>query len=193
MVNFAKLLHDALGIESPKAFVIWFAIFGFFVFGVLGFLVSKAYQGDLRRQAESKTNVTALPVTPAPIAETRRPAVGRITDSKDITIKGLRGYGDVDGFVISHSSGIKVFDAQVIASSIDQYQELKARLTDHAGNATKIKKDFVWYRRQMALASVPASDIAKLKPVEREFRKVASNKTATLALLQQLRPVPRKK
>jgi hypothetical protein len=130
---------------------------------------------------------------PTPLPDNRRPAVVRITNSEDGEVKGVRGYGDIDGVVVDHSSNIKVTDVQVVAPSSSKFEELKARINEHAGFATKIKKDFVWYRKQMALASSSDSDIERVKKVEKEFKNIASDRNATLALLQKLRPVLPKK
>jgi hypothetical protein len=71
MVNFAKLLHSAFGVESPRAFVILFAISGAIAFGCIGYLVSRAYKEDLRRQEESKAAPMAAAV--APSSQTTKP------------------------------------------------------------------------------------------------------------------------
>jgi len=44
MLEIAKLIYDAIGIESPKKFIVVCAIFGAIVFSGLGWLIAKGAQ-----------------------------------------------------------------------------------------------------------------------------------------------------
>ena len=50
MVELAKLIHDAIGIESPRTFIAVFAISGALIFGVLGWLVDHGYRVKIREE-----------------------------------------------------------------------------------------------------------------------------------------------
>jgi hypothetical protein len=60
LLELAKLIHDAIGIESPRKFVVFFSLFGALLFASLGWLVDKGYRVKLRREAQS------IPVLQAP-------------------------------------------------------------------------------------------------------------------------------
>jgi hypothetical protein len=51
MLEWAKAIHEAIGIESPRAFVAVFAILGFFLFGCAGWLIDRGYRVKLKEQA----------------------------------------------------------------------------------------------------------------------------------------------
>jgi hypothetical protein len=73
MLDFAKLVHEVIGIESPRTFIAAFALFGLLFFGVLGWLVDKGYRVKLRESARVANAVSpgksptgeALPVSAA--------------------------------------------------------------------------------------------------------------------------------
>jgi hypothetical protein len=66
MLELAKLIHDAIGIESPRKFIALFAIAGFVLFGCLGWLVDKGYRAQLREQSTlpPSVNTTTGPLSP---------------------------------------------------------------------------------------------------------------------------------
>jgi hypothetical protein len=50
MLDLAKAIHEAIGIESPRAFIAVFALVGLFLFAGLGWIVDKGYRVRLREQ-----------------------------------------------------------------------------------------------------------------------------------------------
>ncbi len=59
MLEIAKLIYDAIGIESPRKFIVVCAIFGAIAFAGLGWLIAKGAQAKIRETqsvpATSKT------------------------------------------------------------------------------------------------------------------------------------------
>ncbi len=51
MLDLAKVVHDAIGIESPRTFIAIFAVIGLLSFGGLGWLIDKGYRVRLRQGA----------------------------------------------------------------------------------------------------------------------------------------------
>lgn len=51
MLDWAKAFHEAIGIESPKAFIVLFAVIGLVLFGLAGWLIDKGYRVKLHEQA----------------------------------------------------------------------------------------------------------------------------------------------
>ena len=74
MLEFAKLVHEAIGIESPRAFVALWAIVGLVIFGCIGWLVDKGYRVKLQEQAAHAASTVAPrftgsnPISPLPPA-----------------------------------------------------------------------------------------------------------------------------
>ncbi|MGO9516610.1 MAG: hypothetical protein ACLPND_06155 [Candidatus Korobacteraceae bacterium] len=66
MLELAKLIHDAIGIESPRKFMAVCAIAGFVIFGCLGWLIDKGYRAKLMEQSKAPpyVNVTNGPESP---------------------------------------------------------------------------------------------------------------------------------
>jgi hypothetical protein len=53
MLDLAKLIHQAIGIESPRKFIVVCALFGAVIFASLGWLIDKGYRAKLREDAAS--------------------------------------------------------------------------------------------------------------------------------------------
>ena len=67
MLDWAKAIHEAIGIDSPRSFIAVFAVVGLLVFGALGWIVDKGYRVKLREQAVRPASVSsALPASAAP-------------------------------------------------------------------------------------------------------------------------------
>lgn len=64
MLEWAKVIHEAIGIENPKVFITLFALLGFLVFGTIGWIIDKGYRARLRQQFE--THSSAAPTNPQP-------------------------------------------------------------------------------------------------------------------------------
>jgi hypothetical protein len=61
MFNFAKALYEAFGIESPKLFIIGFALFGAVLFGLFGWVLDRGYRNGLRERSRAEpTSVQRL-------------------------------------------------------------------------------------------------------------------------------------
>lgn len=71
MLEIAKIVHEAIGIQSPRVFIAVFALFGFLVFGGVGWLIDKGYRVKLQETTPSipTTNPTvSQPVqSPSPM------------------------------------------------------------------------------------------------------------------------------
>lgn len=52
MLDFAKLVHEAIGIESPKLFIASFALVGLLLFGTIGWLIDCGYREKLRQSSD---------------------------------------------------------------------------------------------------------------------------------------------
>ena len=70
MIEFAKTVHQAIGIESPRLFILVFALIGTVIFGGLGWMIDRGYRVSLRQHAAvlSNTGVDAAATTPPPSA-----------------------------------------------------------------------------------------------------------------------------
>jgi hypothetical protein len=51
MLDLAKLIHEAIGIESPRLFIAFFALFGLLGFGALGWIIDRGYRVKLQEQS----------------------------------------------------------------------------------------------------------------------------------------------
>ncbi|MGD0793325.1 MAG: hypothetical protein ABR920_16270 [Terriglobales bacterium] len=60
MLDWAKAIHQAVGIESPRLFILIFACLGFFLFGSVAWIIDHGYRVKLREEH------AALSVNPAP-------------------------------------------------------------------------------------------------------------------------------
>jgi hypothetical protein len=58
MFDLAKLIHEAIGIESPKAFIALFALVGLVMFGSLGWLIERGYRAKLKEQDRTQALVS---------------------------------------------------------------------------------------------------------------------------------------
>ena len=59
MVDLAKLIHEAIGIESPKAFIALFALLGLITCSSLGWLVDGGYRAKLKEQDRTQASVSS--------------------------------------------------------------------------------------------------------------------------------------
>jgi hypothetical protein len=60
ILDWAKAIHEAIGIESPKLFIGLFAVVGLLLFGLTGWVIDRGYRVRLREQI-----VHAAPSAPA--------------------------------------------------------------------------------------------------------------------------------
>lgn len=63
MLDFAKLVHEAIGIESPRAFITVFALVGLLFFGGIGWLVDKGYRTKLEETERATKQQVSTPDT----------------------------------------------------------------------------------------------------------------------------------
>jgi len=61
MLEWAKALHEAIGIQSPKVFVLVFAFGGFIVAGFVGWMIDKGYRVKM---AQEKPKVEQAAIVP---------------------------------------------------------------------------------------------------------------------------------
>src|SRR5689334_20264006 len=52
MLEFAKLVHDAIGIENPRTFIAVFALVGFLLFGTVGWLLDRGYRAQIKNESQ---------------------------------------------------------------------------------------------------------------------------------------------
>lgn len=57
MLEWAKVIHEAIGIEFPRLFMVTFALFGMLTFGCAGWLVDQSYRVKLRDETTKAANV----------------------------------------------------------------------------------------------------------------------------------------
>ena len=55
MLEIAKLIHDAIGIESPRKFILVCALVGAVLFACIGFLIDKSYRAKLKEEAKTSS------------------------------------------------------------------------------------------------------------------------------------------
>ena len=67
MLELAKLIHDAIGIESPRRFIAVCAFVGFVIFGCLGWLIDKGYRAKLTEQSKPATSVNTTNGPQSPV------------------------------------------------------------------------------------------------------------------------------
>jgi hypothetical protein len=80
MLEWAKAIHQAIGIESPIRFILTFAVVGFLIFGAAGWIVDRGYRNQLR-QEQAKQPSGNTPAEPAPLAqrtESSQPKVAKL-------------------------------------------------------------------------------------------------------------------
>jgi hypothetical protein len=61
MLELAKAIHQAIGIDSPRAFIALFALLGFLFFGGLGWIIDRGYRIKVR---EEKVQAAAINTPP---------------------------------------------------------------------------------------------------------------------------------
>lgn len=73
MLDWAKAIHDAIGIESPRLFIAVFAFIGLILFGITGWFIDRGYRVKLKEQSvqaaakpivPEQAKVAATPATP---------------------------------------------------------------------------------------------------------------------------------
>lgn len=57
MLDLARLVHEAIGIENPRAFIALFALTGLLFFGCVGWLIDNGYRTKLREEAAAASAV----------------------------------------------------------------------------------------------------------------------------------------
>jgi hypothetical protein len=63
MLDFAKLVHDAIGIENPRIFVAVFALFGLLFFGGVGWLLDAGYRAKTENPSARSTPADSGPAS----------------------------------------------------------------------------------------------------------------------------------
>jgi hypothetical protein len=75
MLEFAKIVHEAIGIQSPRVFIAVFALFGLLFFGGIGWLIDRGYRVKLQ-EAKSIQLAPAAPAAPTKPANDKSAIVG---------------------------------------------------------------------------------------------------------------------
>ncbi len=84
LLELARLLHDALGIESPREFIAVCACIGLVIGAGLGWLIDKGYQAKLVEQSKPATSVNTTTGPQSPVMPDNRGNV-TITNEDDKT------------------------------------------------------------------------------------------------------------
>jgi len=63
MIEFAKTVHQAIGIESPRLFILLFALIGTVIFGGLGWVIDRGYRVSLKQHSAAPSNTGAAPAS----------------------------------------------------------------------------------------------------------------------------------
>src|SRR5262245_15334591 len=74
MLEFAKLIHEAIGIESPRVFIVVCALFGMISFSALGWLIDKGYRAKLKEEASITRSEPPTSRSPAKTEEKHAPS-----------------------------------------------------------------------------------------------------------------------
>lgn len=59
MLDWAKAIHQAIGIESPRAFIAVFALLGFLLFGAAAWIVDHGYRVKLKEESAAAATAPA--------------------------------------------------------------------------------------------------------------------------------------
>jgi hypothetical protein len=133
MLEFAKLVHDAIGVESPRTFIAIFALFGLVSFAVLGYLIDRAYRMKLREEAATqKPEIIATgKAGPKPLntaratSVPRHPSVGQASRSQILV-------------TVQDGNGLPVSGAQVLLVAPNGTHS-NIGVTDASGTANLLK------------------------------------------------------
>lgn len=72
MLDWAKAIHEAIGIDSPRVFIATFALFGLLAFGFVGWIVDHGYRVKLREETVKAASPLSPPTpTPSPTTPSR--------------------------------------------------------------------------------------------------------------------------
>jgi hypothetical protein len=112
MLDWAKAIHEAIGIESPRLFIAVFALIGFLLFGLVGWIIDRGYRMKLREHHTDSPIVLAakhdrdrlsgvperavpsesiMTLTPPPLSSVPSEATGRIFVPTNVDYKFLMG------------------------------------------------------------------------------------------------------
>src|SRR5690348_5160536 len=73
MLDWAKAFHEAIGIQSPRLFILLFAGAGFVMFGFVGWMIDKGYRTKLAQENTSTIHRSSAIPAAAPIAASPAP------------------------------------------------------------------------------------------------------------------------
>jgi hypothetical protein len=97
MLEYAKIIHEAIGIQNPKVFIAVFALVGLLLFGTVGWLVDKGYRVRLRQEPEVHASHATAAEPQKPVAPESRNATTTGKQSPAVT-------GNGNSVVINNSS-----------------------------------------------------------------------------------------
>jgi len=103
MLDWAKAIHEAIGIESPRLFIALFALIGLLLFGFVGWVIDRGYRIKLREphsdspippakaseKVASTESISTL--SPTPLLPLPNETTGRIFVPADVDGKFLLG------------------------------------------------------------------------------------------------------
>lgn len=141
MLEWAKIIHEAIGIESPRLFIGLFAFGGLLFFGAVGWLVDHGYRVKLSEQSSRtdsqnpRTNQRQNPPNPTPLLTPKETPVGKDDKSKTPTRTGDINIG----------SNSPIAGSTINTGTINSYGPLKPFVlsTENQDTArTKLKAGF---------------------------------------------------
>jgi hypothetical protein len=81
MLEWAKAIYQAIGVESPIRFILASALFGFLLFGGAAWILDRGYRAQLRQEQGAKPLSVATPAETAPLvqrAESNEPKITKL-------------------------------------------------------------------------------------------------------------------
>jgi hypothetical protein len=77
MLDWAKAIHEAIGIESPKTFITVFALIGLVLFAFVGWMIDRGYRVKLRQESVHAASLQDKPPPTAAGAPLQKPPAPR--------------------------------------------------------------------------------------------------------------------
>src|SRR5438309_1123058 len=74
MLDWARVIHEAIGIESPKIFVAVFALAGLLLFGFAGWVIDRGYRVRIREQSVHAAEPKNKPPPDQPKGQSKPPS-----------------------------------------------------------------------------------------------------------------------
>jgi hypothetical protein len=199
-INWMMPWYKAFGAQHPVLSTVGVCLIASIFFGGWWLITGYEYRESLKKTQEISAKPSAPTAAPTP-PTTPAPFQGHAA----ILDKGNGGnvweHVKINGFddavVLDGQTKNNTFkDLHINRPAKGGFEEWKVMLKDDAGNAGKISRDFDWARTQLQpiwdqmSADRKKLAVADFDSVEAQFMKVASDKNATLKLVEHLKDSP---